>query len=198
MNNFLAELPLTNSLGDNADILGNVSSGPFGQLSGLITGLAVVIILVFLALYVYLSLAYSKIATKANLGNPGIAWMPSMGKLAITYQISKMHWWPFAALTAGLSIGYLVLMLGLNSLGMMLLGAIILYATIILFTVVSIVWHWKTYQAVGKPGWWILAPIIATFVGIIIAILSPIAGVIVMAIGLISHLVFIGIAAWSE
>jgi uncharacterized membrane protein YhaH (DUF805 family) len=61
-----------------------------------------------------------------------------------------------------------------------------------------IIWHRKTYTAVGRPGWWILIPFLASILGFILALAVPILGIIIMILGGISHLVFIGIAAWGR
>jgi len=63
-----------------------------------------------------------------------------------------MHWWPWLLLiVAFLPIINLV------------------------FVVFAIIWHWKMFEAVGKPGWWA------------ILLLIPIVNIIMLAI-----------AAWSK
>tara|TARA_Y100000310_G_C20462824_1_gene706181 strand:+ start:150 stop:782 length:633 start_codon:yes stop_codon:yes gene_type:complete len=201
MNNLLLQsLPLTG-------VSGNPTGNLLGGFMGAFIGIFVVVILVFLALYLYLSIAYSKIGSKAGLNSPGIAWMPYGGWLAVIFESSKMHWWPFLMLVLGLAGGYL-LMLSSFAIGsaMMILSSIILFATMIVFGIMNIVWHWKTYEAVGKPGWWILVSVIAGLLGYALIFLGGYAeisaisviGIILGIIGVIAHFVLIGIAAWSE
>lgn len=201
MNNLLLQsLPLTGVSGNPTGNLLGGSMGAFG-------GIFVFVILVFLALYLYLSIAYSKIGSKSGLNSPGIAWMPYSGWLVVIFESSKMHWWPFLMLVVGLAGGYL-LMLSSFATGsaMMILSLIILFATMIIFGIMNIVWHWKTYEAVGKPGWWILVPVITELLGYALIFLGgytkisaiSVIGIILGIIGVIAHFVLIGIAAWSE
>ena len=87
-----------------------------------------------------------------------------------------------------------------------LLGVILLFATIIFSVVMFTSWHWKTYIAVGKPGWWILAFVLTEIVGYALVFIGAAAnssaifilGVIITVIGIIIHLVLLGISAWSK
>lgn len=88
--------------------VGDFGSSPVGVLGGAFIGGFLLVILIGLALYVYFSLAYSKIGKKVGLGNPGIAWMPYGGWLAIIFETAKAHWWPFLALTIGIALSYLL------------------------------------------------------------------------------------------
>jgi hypothetical protein len=169
---------------------------------GLFSGMAIAMILISIALYIYLSLVYFKIGEKAKLGSPGIAWSP-WGSLMIIFESAKMHWWPFLMLTLGGSLGYLVIMLA----GFAIIGSIIFVGIIIFFLVMAIIWHWKTYEEIGRPGWWILVPILSVILGVILSIVLGglleitalvFVGVGIILLGLIAHLILIGIAAWGE
>ena len=132
-----------------------------GVLAGVGTALLIVYFLVLIALYVYSALAFSRIATKAGKEDKRwIAWIPGVGPAILSNIISEKHWWPWLLL-----IGFWIPFLNI--------------ALIIAFAVFSIIWMWKTYEAVGRPGWWAIMPII------------PI-------VGWILNLVFIGIAAWGN
>jgi uncharacterized membrane protein YhaH (DUF805 family) len=169
-------------------------------------GIVIVLILVLFGIYIYFSIAYSKIGEKAKLGSPGIAWMPRFGKLAIIFESSKMHWWPFLMMIIGIILGFIVVMFGLESKIALYIGIGILIVTIVVFSIMAIIWHWKTYEAVGRPGWWILVPIISFIVSCVLALIGSktmifaisIAGIIISSLGFIAHLVLIGIAAWGE
>ncbi|MEK6811906.1 MAG: hypothetical protein AABX96_05335 [Nanoarchaeota archaeon] len=129
-----------------------LSSGFLGLILGF---LAVFLVIIFLV-YVYLSFAYFAIAKKARLSTPGLSWIPFVGPLIVAYQTSNMHWWPWL-----LVIGFFIPFIG--------------FVFSLAFTVFSVVWHWKMFETIGKPGWWS------------ILMLIPIVGFIL-----------IGIAAWGK
>jgi hypothetical protein len=196
---FLEDLPLT-----------GVSSNPtgveMGALMGAFIGIFIVALLIFFALYLYLSIVYSRIGKKAGLTNPGIAWMPGFGSLAVIFESSKMHWWPFLMLTIVMTSMYpLSFFLLINS-SIVLIISIISFVFMAIFGIMTIVWHWKTYEAVGKPGWWILVPLICWAVGIglffLVAIIKSslivTLSVLIMIFGAIIHLILLGVAAWSK
>ncbi len=130
--------------------------GLMGGLIGFIFGMLVFIIIFSIALYIYLSFAYMAIGRKAKLKTPGLSWIPGIGPLIIAYQSSKMHWWPWL-LIIGMFIPFLN------------------FISSAVFCVFAIIWNWKMYESIKKPGWWALM------------LLIPIVG-----------LVFVGIAAWSK
>jgi len=119
-------------------------------------------ILVFLlavGMYIYISFAYMAIARKNNQSSPGLAWIPGVGPMIVAYRASKMHWWPW----------------------LLLIGVIIPVVNIfamVAFVIFAVIWHWKMFEAVNKPGWWAIFFVI------------PILNIV--------FYVFIGIAAWSS
>ncbi len=127
-----------------------------GEILALIAGMILISIIVAIGLYIYTSFAFMAIAKKAKQKNPGLAWIPGVGPLIIAYQTSKMHWWPWLLL-----IGCLIPFLG--------------WIATMTFWVFSIIWMWKMFEKVKKPGWWAILMII------------PIVG-----------LIMVGIAAWSK
>ncbi|MGV8162989.1 MAG: hypothetical protein ACP5N2_06685 [Candidatus Nanoarchaeia archaeon] len=131
-------------------------AGVAGGLIALIASMILFFVVLAIAIYVYMGFAFMAIAKKANLEAPGLAWIPAVGPVIIAYQASKMHWWPW----------------------LLLIGCIIPFVNFIaapVFTVFAIIWMWKMYEAIKRPGWWAIMMII------------PIVG-----------LVFAGIAAWSK
>ncbi len=112
-----------------------------------------------IAIYVYMSLAFMAIGKKTNYKTPALAWIPLVGPSLIASSAAKMHWWPILLL-----LGMIIPFLG----GLMVLA----------FWVFFIIWMWKTFEAVGKPGWWSIFQII------------PILNIV--------WFIFLGIAAWSE
>ncbi len=140
-------------------------------------GAAIVFFMIlFAAIYVYSAFAYSAVARKAKYPSPAIAWIPLVGPALITSKTAKMHWWPILLLIAG----EIMVLIG----GVLILNiSFILFAILLLlrglfvtaFIVFSIIWLYKTYEVIGKPGWW--------------AILM-----LILPVGL----VMLGIAAWSK
>lgn len=127
-----------------------------GGLFALAIGLVIFVIAVMIALYIYMSLAFTAIARKAKLSSPGIAWIPGVGPIIIAFRASEMHWWPW----------------------LLLIGCFIPIVNIfagIAFTVFTIIWMWKMFEEIKKPGWWTILMLIP-----------------------VVNLVMIGIAAWSK
>ena len=139
-----------------------MNAGDMGVFAGLVTlgiGFMVVWFVVLLALYVYMSFAYMMIARKNNQSNPGLAWIPFVGPYLIAYKASKMHWWPWLLLI-GFIIPFVSAIAGLA------------------FGVFAVIWNWKMFEAIGRPGWWAIFMII------------PLLNIV--------YFVFIGIAAWGN
>ena len=127
-----------------------------GGLFALAIGLVIFVIAVMIALYIYMSLAFMAIAKKAKLSSPGIAWIPGFGPIIIAFRASEMHWWPW----------------------LLLIGCFIPIVDIfagIAFTVFTIIWIWKMFEEIKKPGWWAILMLIP-----------------------VVNLVMMGIAAWSK
>ncbi len=128
-----------------------LSQGQAASLFALGATLLVVLLLLVIGAYIYLSFAYMAIARKNKQSSPGIAWIPGVGPLIIAYRGSKMHWWPWL-----LIIGFFIPIINL------LAG--------IAFFVFEIIWNWKLLEAIKKPGWWaiflIIQPVYWVFVGI--------------------------------
>lgn len=132
------------------------SSAIWGPLIGLIVAFMFVFFLIMLGVYIYLSLAFMAIAKKAKLSAPGLAWIPGIGPAIIAFRASKMHWWPWLLL-----IGMIIPIVGSIAL--------------VVFAVYSVIWSWKMFEVVKRPGYWA-----------ILAILP------------IVNLILYGIAAWSK
>ena len=128
----------------------------FPGLLALAAAFLILFLFMLIALYIYMSLAFSAIAKKAKYSSPAIAWIPVVGPLIITSSIAKMHWWPILFLVA-IPIPFISM------------------AAIIVVTVFSIIWLWKTYEKIRKPGWWAL-----------FNLLQPVG------------LILLGVAAWSK
>jgi len=87
---------------------------------------------------------------------PELSWIPFFGPLIIAFRASKMHWWPW----------------------LLLIGVIIPYIGLlffIVFLIFNIIWRWRLFEAVRKPGWLAIFTIIP-----------------------IVDLIIIGIVAWSK
>lgn len=127
-----------------------------GGLLAFIMGMFAFFMIVSVAMYVYMGFAFMAIAKKARLNAPGLAWIPGFGPLIIAFQTSDMHWWPWL-----LIIGMFIPFIGIIA--------------SIIFGIYAVIWQWKMFETVGKPGWWA-----------ILCLISPL------------NLIFWGIAAWSK
>ena len=182
----------------------NQGLGGLGVFADNIIGFLIVFLLVFLALYVYVSLAYRGIGKKTEITNSGVAWMPFGGPIAVIFESAESHWWPFLVSVLGFLGVYIGMILelkafisgggGVFSVILSFLGGI----AILVFAVMVIVWHWKAYEAAGKPGWFILIPVVLCILGFLLSFLSQTMGFVVYLLGILSHLVLIGITAWSN
>ncbi len=130
------------------------------SLSIMLIGILIFISFFFLiAAYVYVSLVYMALAKKVGVGPVWIAWIPIVRYYLIT-QIAEMHWWP------------LLLILGIFT-------PYVNWIFVLAFNVFLIIWMWKVFERVGRPGWWSLFQLIP-FVGPIV------------------FYVLLGIAAWGN
>ena len=135
------------------DIVANLDTA---NLLGLFLAFIGIFIAVAVIFYLYLSFAFMSIAKKVGKPNPGLAWIPGIGPMIVANRISGMHWWPLL-LFIGIFIPYLNFIAGP------------------VFSVFSLIWMWKTFKVLGKPGWW----------------------TILLFIPLVNFII-IGIAAWSK
>jgi len=132
----------------------NITDGAGLMALGLIIVLVMMILLI--ACYVYMSFAYMAVARRAKDKMPGLAWIPGVGPRLIAFRAAGMHWWPWLLL-----IGIVIPYIG--------------FLAMIAFVVFSVVWEWKLFEKIGRPGWW----------------------AILMLIPVVS-LVMIGVAAWGK
>lgn len=140
--------------------LGNAG---MSSIIGLVLGFLAVMAVVSFALYIYMALAFMAIGKKAKDPLYGLAWIPGLGASLIAFRASKMHWWPWLLLASMLIVWIPVI------------GSIVYFLAMMTFAVYNIIWLWKMFEAIDKPGWWA------------ILLLIPIVNFIIM-----------GIAAWSK
>lgn len=158
------------------ELTGSIPMGDFSiatYLAGLSAALLVVALAVIVGFYVYLSLVFMNLSKKAKKGTPGLAWIPFIGPVIVSYQISGMHWWPWL-----LVIGFFI--------------PVVQIVAAPLFGVFQYIWMWKTFEAVKRPGWWALIPL----VGLLSFI--PVLGQIIAFVGFVAYLILLGVAAWGK
>ncbi len=136
--------------------VGSTTMDPTAGLVGLIMGMIFVFIIIAIVMYIYMGFAFMAIGRKAKLKTPELSWIPGVGPAIIAFQASKMHWWPWL-----LIIGTLIPVVG--------------FVFSLAFAVFMVIWQWKMFEVIKRPGWWALLCLI------------PIVGFIL-----------IGIAAWSK
>ena len=134
------------------DFLEKVATALAGLSLGLIFALVMLVVLLIAAIYVYTSWAFMSLARKARVGPARLAWVPLVGPAILMSKAAKMPWWPILFL-----IGILIPFIG----GFFYIA----------FLVFFILWLWKTFELVKKPGWWslfwILQPVGLVFLGIV-------------------------------
>ncbi|MBI2632549.1 hypothetical protein HYW75_06085 [Candidatus Pacearchaeota archaeon] len=139
----------TLSLEGNSDLLTS------GLLGAILAFLAIIFIFAVI-IYIYLGFAFMAIGKRARLSAPGLSWIPFVGPAIIAYRASKMHWWPWL-LIIGMFIPWV--------------GPIFSIA----FAVYVVIWQWKMFEVIERPGWWALLCLIP-----------------------IVNLILYGIAAWGN
>lgn len=125
----------------------------------LIAGITLVLLVLLVAIYVYLSLTTMRLAKKTQTKHSWLAWIP-IANFYLYSRMAQMHWWP-VLLLIGLFIPYLEL------------------PSLITFAVFNMIWFWRTFEKVNRPGWWILLSLVPFF-------------------GWLIFLTLMGIAAWSD
>lgn len=123
----------------------------------------VAFLLFAIAAYIFNGFAFTAIGRKAKLKTPELAWIPAVGPNLIAFQTAKMHWWPWLMFTS-LVISWIPYV-----------GLVVYYIAMLTFGVFSVIWQWKMFEAIKRPGWWALLCLIP-FV----------------------NFVLVGIAAWSK
>jgi drug/metabolite transporter (DMT)-like permease len=183
MDLFLASTALSNSFG-NQDMIAIMPSWVKSAFAG--------VMFVGLLIYIYFALAFMAIGRKAKLHNPGIAWI---NPIISIFEISKMHWWPWAMLISGIIIAYMFALVN------PIVTVIIYFLVLLAFLIMVIIWHWKTFEVVGKPGWWAVLPIALGVLGIILPFITNalvILSIILWVASAVLYAIFVGIAAWSK
>jgi hypothetical protein len=83
-----------------------------------------------------------------------------------------------------------------------IISQILYYACAILFGIFSLIWTWKAFEKVGRPGWWAIIGIIIELPGWILIItqntVAMIIGALLMIAGAIVSVVMLGIVAWGN
>ena len=168
------------------------------------TLLIIIGIVLGIALYVYNALVFVSIANKTKTKHPWLAWIPLANNVLMA-NIAKMHWWPvilYAPFFA-LYIPAMILQAAGDMARFWTLYLISLVPMMIL-AVFSLIWLWKIYERMSRPGMWAIWPIIAFVVGMIVmaagvgSAIASVIGIILFIIGLVLQLAFLGIAAWGK
>lgn len=136
-----------------------VSDAYPAALIAIILGALAVVIVVGIIIYVYSALALMAIAKKTKTEPAYLAWIP-IANYYLMSKIAKMHWWPIL-----LIVGFWIPFLG--------------WIATLLLWIFTIIWWYKIFEAVKRPGWWALL-------------------VIIPFIGWLIFFILLGVAAWSK
>jgi len=123
----------------------------------LFAGLIVLAILIVIAVYAYVALAWYSIAKKRKYPNPWLAWIP-FANIAMIFELGGFHWaWVF----------------------LVLLSVIPLVGSIPLL-VLLVIANWRIFESLKYPGWLSLA--LAIGIIPVIGFLGAIAYLIIIGI----------------
>jgi len=156
-----------------------------------------VAILVGVALYIYTAMAWMRIAKKTNTEPAWLAWIP-IANIVLISRVARMHWWPILLLIPGMIFSIF------NTIYPETVVFLILYVvSVLLYGVFHAIWMWKTFERVGRPGWWAIitfafAALSTPFLAMEIPGLTMLLGIILAVIGTALSLVFLGFAAWGN
>ena len=161
-----------------------------------------VMIFAIIGLYIYTSFALMAIAKKTKTEPAWLAWIP-IANFVLISKIAKMHWWPILLMIPAFlffGTGFILLTLKQQIAGMILIG---LYVVVLMpFVIYSTIWYWKLFEAVNRPGWWSLVPVIPAVISILFSLSKSFAmnllGSIMSIIGSLIFMVLLGISAWSD
>jgi len=148
------------------------------DLATLFTFMAIYVSIVFIVsigVYIYTSMAFVSIAKKAKYKKPNLVWIPFVGKPLVMARISRMNPWPIWLYLTPL-VNVLVFFISVP-IGIMFF--FLSFLAFVAFTVFYFIWNWKTFEEIGRPGWWVLLALIPS-------------------VGPIIYFIMLGIAAWSE
>jgi hypothetical protein len=184
MLNFLETASLTNT-----DMAGSNMNLIPPQFMAALIGFGIAALFVLALLYVYVSLAFMKIGAKAGLKSPGIAWI---NPIITIFEASGMHWWPWPTVICGYFLSIFLLVTS------PILGGLLTFAIVLTFIVMTVIWQWKTFEVVKKPGWWALVSPIICIIGLLLTFIVPLLGLLLYTLAGLIYLILIGIAAWSQ
>ena len=140
-----------------------------GTLLGILAGFFILILVLGVAVYVYMSWALMALAKRTNTPHKWMAWIPYLN-LYLIAKIADKNWLPVLILIVPFILGLL---------SQSTIISVISFLFGIAFLVFYIIWWWNICKIRGKPGWWALIMII------------PVAGQI-------WWLIMIGLLAWGK
>lgn len=127
-------------------------------LLAMMAGAMIFSFILFIGMYVFMSLVYMAIAKKNNQSSPGLAWIPGIGPIIVIVKASGMKWWPYLLILLPVLMPIFAFKLSLLA-----IFGVITWLAMLFVGVYSIILHWKTFEAIGRPGWWaimLLVPIV--------------------------------------
>jgi len=190
-------------------MIGNLITGMLTAEESTTLGLGMMILLVYgfimllgIALYIYSAFALMAIAKKTGTEPAWLAWIP-VANMVLISKIAKMHWWPVLMMIPAFMfymIGLFLFMFGQKIASIVLFS--IAGAALLVFGIYSIIWSWKMFEAVQRPGWWSMVSIPFVIIYTVASFSKDsafqITGSLIYILGVIIYLVLFGIAAWSD
>ncbi|HIH31935.1 TPA: hypothetical protein HA235_04460 [Candidatus Woesearchaeota archaeon] len=163
-----------------------------------------VVMIFIIIMYVYQSLAFMKIAQKLKTKNPWLAWIP-VANSVLQANMAGMHWWP-VLLYAVLLFFYIIMFIFalFQNITVVNIISFITYIPSIIISVYTLIWLWRIYEKVSRPGYWAILPVIVIFFFTALLFLSTlypaflVISIIGIILGIILQMLFLGVAAWHK
>ncbi len=170
--------------------------------------LLIMFLFVFFVLiaYVYQALSLYYIARKTKTPNEWLAWIP-IGNLVLMANIAKMHWWPVLLYVPGIFFMFISIVASImGNMVLEIIFTVLSYIAMIALGVYMIMWLWKIYENVSRPGYWSLVPLIISVISLSMVVIgliiySPLLfwlGIIGIIVGVLQQYVYMGLAAWHK
>ncbi len=148
-------------------------------------------VIVFIAVYIYTSLAWMAIAKKKNHPYPWLAWIP-FANIGLLLQLGGFNWkWVFLLLIPFLSfiLTFIILPLSKRHFLVYAIGMstsiVLSFAIFIGFLIFLTIAHWRIFKSLRYPEWLALS---------LLFLLAP----ELWLFGILPYLIAIGYVAWGK
>mgnify|MGYP000633941573 CR=1 FL=1 len=181
-----------------------------GEIDPSVVGVFALIMILFilfvLIAYVYQALALYYIARKTKTPNEWLAWIP-IGNMVLMANIAKMHWWPVLLYIPAIFFMFLARVASIiGNTAMDSVFSVISYSLFLTLSIYVVMWLWKIYEKVSRPGYWSIIPLVISIISLGLMILGLVLvnitlfwlGITGIIVGVVQQHVYMGLAAWHK